>query len=130
MAAVVAAVMVAALLPVDAGGWRLVPIALVLVALGAYTVDPAAMALVATIAYLLGIGFLVNRLGIVSWHGTADLVRILVVTASSGVGLGIGMLRQWWRNRQLLTIPDAWLSSQYSELPSSNPMDRKGVTGG
>jgi hypothetical protein len=107
--AVIAAMMLAAVLPATTGGWRLVPVAIGLVAVGAYTVDAAAVASVATVAYLLVIGFLVNRYGVLTWHGTPDTYRLLVIAISASAGLAVGAAWRWTRRRRPLTVPAEWV---------------------
>lgn len=85
VAAVVGAGLIAGLIPAVDAGWRF---ALVLAAVGlfaALTVDALAAAFVLGLAWLLVNGFLVNRLGELSWHGSADLRRLLLL-AIVGVG--------------------------------------------
>jgi hypothetical protein len=109
MVAVLAAMMLAALLPGSAGAWRLVPVAVALFVIGAFTVDPAAVAFVATVAYLLVIGFLVNRFGVLTWHGAPDIYRLLVIVVSAGAGLVVGAVRRWTRRPRALTVPPEWV---------------------
>jgi hypothetical protein len=106
--AVVAAVMVAALMPASAGGWRLVPVAAALVVIGACTVDPLAVAAITALAFLLVVGFLLNRYGTLTWHGMSDIYRFVAVSGASGAGLTIGAVRRWLQQRRRFTIPLAW----------------------
>jgi hypothetical protein len=109
MVAVVAAMMLAAVLPASSGGWRLVPVAAALVVVGMCTVDAAAVAFVSTVAYLLVIGFLVNRYGVLTWHGTPDMYRLLVIAISGVAGLVVGALWRWTRRPGRLTVPAEWV---------------------
>jgi hypothetical protein len=110
MVAVVAAMMLAAVLPASAGAWRLVPVAVVLFLIGALTVDPAAVVFVATVAYLLVIGFLVNRYGVLTWHGMPDIYRLFVIAVSAGAGLLVGAVRQWGHRPRPLLVPPEWVA--------------------
>ena len=103
--AVLAAVMVAGLLPASAGGWRLLPVAAVLVVLGARTVDPVAVAVVAGLAYLLVVGFLVNHYGVLTWHVMADTYRLMTIFVPAGAGLAIGAVRHRLRRRRRFVFP-------------------------
>jgi hypothetical protein len=110
MVAAVAAMMLAAVLPASAGAWRLVPVAVALFLIGALTVDPAAVVFVATVAYLLVIGFLVNRYGVLTWHGMPDIYRLFVIAVSAGAGLMVGAVRQWGRRPRPLLVPPEWVA--------------------
>jgi hypothetical protein len=117
MATVLAAVVAAAMLPAPAepdsavfaaGWWRLVPVAAALLVFGAVTVAPAAVAFVATVAYLLVTGFLVDRYGVLTWHGAPDIYRLLVIVISAGAGLAVGAGWRWMRRRRRLLVPPEW----------------------
>ena len=105
---VLAAMMLAAMLPTTSGAWRLVPVATALFAIAAFTVDPIAVAAVAVLAYLLVIGFLVNRFGELTWHGTPDAYRLLAIAVPAGIGLLFGVVRRWRRRPQPLIVPPEW----------------------
>ena len=113
--AVVLAVMVSALMPPSAGGWRLVPVAVVLAAIGAYTVDAAAVAVVTVLACLLVVGFLVNQYGVLTWDGMSDAYRVVGISASAGAGVAFGAVRHWLRQRRRFTLPGEWVAG----LPAS-----------
>ena len=97
-AVVVAATVVAATIPVGLAGWRIGTIAAVLCLFSVATRDPIASAVVAASAYLIADGFLVNRLGDLSWQGPADLRRAGVLAAASAVGLALGWLLRMYRS--------------------------------
>ena len=97
-AAVVAAAVVAATIPAGDTGWRTGSIAAVLCLFSVATRDPIASAVVAASAYLIADGFLVNRLGDLSWQGTADLRRASVFAVASAVGLALGWLLRMYRS--------------------------------
>lgn len=88
---IVAAAFLAAHVPVAEGQWRCAVVAAAVGLFAAFTVDPRAVAAVLVPTWLIMNGFLVNRLGDLSWHGTADVDRFLVLTAAAVVGLAIGV---------------------------------------
>jgi hypothetical protein len=68
------------------------------------TLDQRALAGVALLAWLLMNGFLENRLGELSWHGSFDLFLLMVLVLAGAVGLALGEvyravreLRARWR---------------------------------
>jgi MFS family permease len=89
-AMVVAAALVAALLPAAQTGWRFAVVALAVGLFAALTLDQFALAGVALLGWLVTNGFLVDRLGELSWHGSADLYRILLLVVVGAVGLAVG----------------------------------------
>jgi hypothetical protein len=91
-AAVVVAAMVAALVPAVDGGRRVAVLAVVVGGFAAVTADPRAVAGVGLVAWLVDNGFLVDRVGVLSWHGSADLYRAVVLAAAGGAGLLIRAL--------------------------------------
>jgi hypothetical protein len=123
-AAVLAGVMVAALLPASAGSWRLAPVAAMLAIVGAGTVDPAAVAAAATLAYLLVVGFVVNQYGVLTWHGTPDIYRLMVTALSAGAGLAAGAAWRWARRPQPLTVPAEWAGATRA-LPDERMLTTK-----
>jgi hypothetical protein len=130
MVVVLVALMVAAMLPSSAGGWRLTPVAAALVVIGAGTVDPAAVAVVASLAYLLVIGFLVNRYGVLSWHGTSDIYRSAVIAAAAGAGLVVGVVRRWIRRPRSLVVPPEWVVGIAAESRPLTWMNKEEFPGG
>ena len=93
-AAVVAAALVAAAVPEPHELWRWEAVAAAVAIVAAVTADRAAMAAVVPLAWLVTDGFLENRLGQLTWHGSTDLSLILLLLAAAGLGLGIGRIRQ------------------------------------
>ncbi len=103
-AAVVAAALLAALIPPVYAGWRF---AVVAGAVGVFAVlarDGWAVAAVAALGWLVVNGFLVNRMGELSWHGSADLLRLMALVFIDGIALSLGEglyglrdLRARWR---------------------------------
>lgn len=87
---VVIGALVASAVPSMDGGWRLAAVALAVGLFAGKTKDAVACAAVVVLAWLVVNGFLVDRLGELSWHGSADLVRVAVLAAAAGAGLAIG----------------------------------------
>ena len=86
-AAVVAtALSAAALTAPSESGTRLVAMALCVAAVGAFGGDLVAALATAGIAWSVLDGFLVNRLGTLTWHGAADMVRVGVLAAVALAG--------------------------------------------
>ncbi len=101
--AVVTAAMVAAALPASAPAWRAGMLGVTVCAFAAITVNWRAVAGVGLLAWLVADGFLENRRGDLSWHGSSDTRLITVVVATAGIGLAIGAtwhrvgsLREQW----------------------------------
>lgn len=88
--AVVGAVTVAAFLPKPT---RLPVVAATTGLFGAVALDVASLAGVTVIAWLLVNGFLVDQLGVLTWHGPADLERLGVLAGAGALGLAAGGLR-------------------------------------
>ena len=109
---VVAAALVAAAVPESAPAVRFAVVAVAVGGLAAVTVDQVAVAFVAGLAFLVANGFLVNRLGELSWHGGADIARLGAVVMVSALGLAVGeaylLLRRFRAWRQWAR----WLESQ------------------
>ena len=93
-AVVVFAAVAAAVLPAGDTGWRLVVVAVALGLFSAVTADALAAAFVTGLAWLVVNGFLVDQYGQLSWHGWADLVRLLVLVAAAGVGVALSPSRR------------------------------------
>ena len=98
--AVVAAALVAAAVPAPHEVWRWEAVAAAVAVAAAATVDRAAMAAVVPLAWLVTDGFLENRLGQLTWHGSTDLSLMLLLLAAAGLGLGIGRVGQVRRGRR------------------------------
>jgi hypothetical protein len=105
---VVAAVLVAAVIPPVDGYWRFGLVAGAVGLFAGLTVDQVALLGVAVIAWLLADGFLVNRLGELSWHGSSDIWRMALLVTTGTVGLLLGeAYRQVlaWRSRPPTSRP-------------------------
>jgi hypothetical protein len=107
-AGVLVATIVAAILPTSLGDWRLMPVAVALLVTGACVRHVRVLALVALVAALVVDGFLVNRLGELSWHGTADAYRLSIAAGSAGLGLLLGALHRRWHRPPPLIVPAGW----------------------
>jgi len=64
------------------------------VAFAALAGDRRAVACVAGLAWLVVNGFLVDRFGELSWHGTADIYRALMLISAGILGLLIAAVRR------------------------------------
>jgi hypothetical protein len=108
---VVASACIAATAPVSAEAVRLGLAACSLAGFAALTLDPVAVACTGVLSFLVVDGFLVNRLGQLSWHGAADLARISALAAAALTGLAAGRgfraVRRWWVWRQRSAWPAA-----------------------
>ena len=93
--AVVAGCCAAALLPPQLTAQRVAALAVVVGGFAAVAGDVVAALATAGMAWLFCNGFLIDRLGVLRWHGRVDLVRldILCVVALVGTGLGWGLRR-------------------------------------
>lgn len=96
-AMVVVAAVVAAAIPVTDADWRFGLVAAAVVGFAALTVDVRALAGIVALSWLLVNGFLIDRFGTLSWHGSPDLVRLMLLVLAGAVGLGAGeAVRGWW----------------------------------
>ena len=93
---VVIASFVAAAVPSADPGLRLALVAAAVGGVALVTPEPPALGLVLTVAFGLLNGFLVNRLGDLSWHGTADLARLSVLVLAATCGLVLGWCYRRW----------------------------------
>lgn len=113
-AVIVATAFVSAAVPASAGTARLGLVALALAGFAAWTVNPVAVSTVGGLGFLVFDGFLVNQLGELSWHGTADVRRLMVLAAAGVLGLGAGnayravhRMNSWRRRSE-------WIAAQVS----------------
>ena len=101
---IVAAAVLASALPATDVAARLAVMAGALAVYAAGCFDAIAVAAVVPLAWLVQDGFLVDRFGVLVWHGWSDLGRLGLLVAAGSIGLGIGA---WWRRdaeREALTI--------------------------
>jgi hypothetical protein len=84
----VVAGLVGATIPSD--GWHLTVMALAVASFAAATLDQVALAPVVLLGFAILNGFLVDRYGQLSWHGSADLWRLMLLVIAGAAGLGFG----------------------------------------
>jgi MFS family permease len=101
---ITAAVFVAASVPIADPQWRCAVVAVALGLFAAFVVDWLAVAVVVLPTWMIMNGFLVNRLGDLSWHGWVDLDRFVVLVVAGCLGLAVGAahrrvhgLRERWQ---------------------------------
>lgn len=99
-AAVVVAACIAAAIPTVDLGWRFGVVAFAVGVFAAVTADPMAVAGAALIAWLVVDGFLIDRSGQLAWHGSADLLRIMVLALVSALGIAVGQAGRQFRATQ------------------------------
>jgi MFS family permease len=87
---VIAVAFVAAGIPPSHPVWRSAALLVAVAGFAAATVDKVAAASTAGIGLAVFYGFLVNRLGELSWHGTADLWRLMATVVAVALGLVAG----------------------------------------
>ena len=104
-AMVVAAALVAAAISTTYAGWRFAVVALAVGLFAALTLDRLALVGVAVLGWLVVNGFLVDRLGELSWHGSADLYRMLLLVVAGAFGLAVGEVF-----RQLVVLRARWMA--------------------
>ena len=104
-AAVVAGSCAAALLPPQLVAQRVAVLAAVVGVFAAFAGDIAAGLATAAIAWLFCNGFLVDRFGVLRWHGRVDLVRLGILCVVALVGTGLGWLIRTVRSARL-AVPD------------------------
>lgn len=97
---VVAAALVAGLLPADRTDARLTVVALGVAVFAAVSVDVPAVAAAVAFAALVVNGFLVDRMGELGWHGRADLARLAVLVAAGVAGFVAGAALRLGRRRR------------------------------
>jgi hypothetical protein len=83
---------VAASFPGTDPRWRCAIVATAVGLFAAYTTNRAAVVLIIPATWMVMDGFLVNRLGELSWDGGPDLARFLVLVAAGGFGLALGSI--------------------------------------
>jgi hypothetical protein len=89
-AVIVFAAIGAAAVPAADPWWRLAVMAVAVGGFAALSGDRLASFAVVLLAWLVVNGFLVDRYGQLSWHGSADLARLLVLAGSAFLGLVAG----------------------------------------
>lgn len=115
-AVMVVAALVAAAVPESAAGVRLGVVAVALAAFTVVTVDLRAAAVVTVLGYLVMDGFLVNRMGELSWRGAADIRRFAILAAGALAGLGVGAVRRRVAEHRRFAPVEAWANNQRIDL--------------
>ena len=90
---IVAGALVAAGIPAAHRGWRLDLVGVSVGVAAAVTADHLAMAAVVPLGWLVADGFLENRSGELTWHGSADMYLILLLVMAAAIGLAAGEAR-------------------------------------
>jgi hypothetical protein len=87
--AIIAAGVVAAMIPAAYPGWRFGVIAAAVLVFAAVSLDQVALGIVALLGVLIFNGFLEDRLGQLAWHAD-DLWRLLLLIMIGALGLAVG----------------------------------------
>lgn len=87
---VIAGGLIAGALPAADPGWRFGVIAIAVAAFAAISLDQRALGAVALIAFGVQNGFLEDQFGQLSWHGSEDLWRALLLVVAGACGLALG----------------------------------------
>jgi hypothetical protein len=96
---VVGAAVVAGMLPASDGASRLALVMVAVAVVAALSRDLIAVPCVVVLAWLIVNGFLVDRFGVLSWHGHSDVYRAVMLVAAAGFGQIAGLI--WWRWRAM-----------------------------
>lgn len=107
---VLVALVCAAATPPAAAVARLVALAVYVAAVGAVGRDLVAALATAAIAWTVLDGFLVNRLGVLTWHGSADAARLGVLLAAAAAGWLAALGHRTARHRRDVLRLRTWLS--------------------
>jgi MFS family permease len=91
---VAASAALAVLIPPADPDWRFAVVALAVGGFAAATAGLRSVAAIVLLAWLVVNGFLVDRFGVLAWHGWPDVVRAVLLIAAGAVGLGIGIARR------------------------------------
>lgn len=117
--AMVAAGIVAAMIPTAYPGWRFGVIAFVIFLFATAALNQLELALVAVIGALIFNGFLEDRLGQLAWHGSDDLWRLLLLVMVGALGLAVGEgyrfvrdLRSRYRKADGIVLPASSLEEE------------------
>jgi hypothetical protein len=60
-------------------------------------------------------GFLIDRLGELSWHGSSDLYRMLLLLVCGAFGLAVGEVY-----RQLVALRARWMAEAWKEVAATD----------
>lgn len=114
------AIYLAAWLPVADAYWRCASVAVAVGAFAAITLDRLALVALLLPTWMIMNGFLVNRLGDLSWHGTADLYRFLALAGVGGLGLILGEI-----TRQVRGMRERWRLGVVAGAMATTEFDKK-----
>ncbi len=92
-ALVVAGALVAGGIPAAHHAWRLDLVVAAVAVAAAVTRDQLAMAGVVPLGWLVADGFLEDRSGDLTWHGSEDMYLILLLVVAAAIGLAAGEAR-------------------------------------
>jgi MFS family permease len=84
-----------------------------------FTTDPRAVAMLLLPTWLVMNGFVVNRLGELTWHGSADVYRLLALAGSGVAGLALGALAAHLRDQRACWRLGALSQSMFSAKETS-----------
>lgn len=125
MLALVTGDFVAARVPASDMGLRCAVVAVALMLIGATTVDWQAVLALLIPGWLLLNGFLINRLGELSWHGWPDVYRLSALAGAGLVGLiageirrGMGEVRE--RDRLGVLVHEMSMTARSPEIDEEN----------
>jgi hypothetical protein len=90
---IVVGALVAAGVPAAHRAWRLDLVVVAVAVAAAVTADHLAMAAVVPLGWLVTDGFLENRSGELTWHGSTDMYLILLLVMAAAIGLAAGEAR-------------------------------------
>jgi hypothetical protein len=124
-AVIVASAFVSAAVPASAGAVRLGPVALALAGFAALTINPTAVAAVGGLGFLVFDGFLVNQVGELSWHGPADVRRLMVLAAAGVLGLGAGTAYRAVRRLGAWRRRSAWIAAQVAAQAPVQALEKR-----
>ena len=87
---IIAAALIAGAIPAVHPGWRFAVIAIAVGLFAAVSLDELALGAVALMAFAVSNGFLEDRFGQLTWHGSEDVWRLLLLIMSGAFGLALG----------------------------------------
>jgi hypothetical protein len=123
---VVAAGIIAALVPGTDPGQRFAVMAIAVGVFTAISLDARAVAATAVLAFAVSNGFLEDRFGQLAWHGFHDLTRLLLLAVAATGGLAIGaavrFVRRRARRRAAAPLTDAAFARWADSLAVGGPM--------
>lgn len=124
-AVIVVSAFVSAAVPESAAAVRIGLVALALAGFAALTINPVAVTAVGGLGFVVFDGFLVNQLGDLSWHGPADVRRLMVLAAAGVLGLGAGTayravhrMNSWRRRSKWVAAQVRDAEAPRDQLPS------------